>query len=188
MTDGLASRRYGHPVIVALGKAVIHLRSRQVPLVSDPGNKPDFDESWMQALVYEHPEVLPVGELEPAFDNPIPLAREVPVGNGFADALFVNAAGYVTLVEVKLFRNQEARSDVVAQTIDYLRKSPSGTFLPLPVRSAPARIPDYPTLLVRACTNTLHTKYGNDTTRNPCRSGIGWTACSKTLRMVACSC
>ncbi|MGI8782167.1 MAG: hypothetical protein ACR2L2_00745 [Acidobacteriota bacterium] len=120
MTDRLAKRRYGHPVIVGGTDPVVHLRTQQIPLEVPTAVIPEFDERWLQDLVFRHPEILSVGEVEPAFDDPVPLARELPVNGGFVDAVLLNSRGYLTIVEVKLFRNQEARSEVVGQTIEYL--------------------------------------------------------------------
>lgn len=57
--------------------------------------------------------------MEPIFDGIIPLARELPVGSNYLDLLFVNAQGYLTLVETKLWRNPEARRAVISQIIEY---------------------------------------------------------------------
>ncbi len=59
------------------------------------------------------------GNIEPLFAGLRPLARELPVGGGFLDLIFMNGEGYLTLVETKLWRNPEARRTVVAQIIDY---------------------------------------------------------------------
>jgi len=63
--------------------------------------------------------LIPIGEIEPIFDGLLPLARELPVGGGFLDLVYMNVDGYLTLVETKLWRNPEARRPVVAQIIDY---------------------------------------------------------------------
>ena len=63
--------------------------------------------------------MIPVGDIEPLFAGLRPLARELPVGGGFLDLIFMNGEGYLTLVETKLWRNPESRRTVVAQIIDY---------------------------------------------------------------------
>jgi len=78
-----------------------------------------FDESWLQQLLFEHPSLLPVDEIEPLFGPLVPLAREMPTSAGPVDVVYINAEGYLTLVETKLWRNPEARRQVVAQIIDY---------------------------------------------------------------------
>ena len=78
-----------------------------------------FDESWFQRLLLENPSLLPVDEIEPLFGPLVPLAREMPTNAGPVDVVYINAEGYLTLVETKLWRNPEARRQVVAQIIDY---------------------------------------------------------------------
>jgi hypothetical protein len=63
--------------------------------------------------------VLPVGEIEPVFTPLVSIGKEVPVENGYVDNLFISPRGYPVLVETKLWRNPQARREVVAQAIDY---------------------------------------------------------------------
>jgi hypothetical protein len=78
-----------------------------------------FDEAWFQRLLFEHPSLLPIEAIEGVFAPLIPLAREVGTDAGPIDVVYVSPEGYLTLVETKLFRNPEARREVVAQIIDY---------------------------------------------------------------------
>lgn len=76
-------------------------------------------EDWIQQLIFEHPTVLPIFELDPAFAPAIPIGREVPTTAGPIDALFISPSGDLTIVEAKLWRNPQARREVVGQIIDY---------------------------------------------------------------------
>lgn len=78
-----------------------------------------FDEAWLQELLRRHPEILPVGEIEPIFAPLVSVGREVSTDAGSIDNLFMSPAGYPVIVETKLWRNPEARREVVAQLIDY---------------------------------------------------------------------
>ncbi len=78
-----------------------------------------FDEAWFQQVLFENPSLLPVDEIEPLFGPLTPLVRELPTTAGPVDVVYINAEGYLTLVETKLWRNPEARRQVVAQIIDY---------------------------------------------------------------------
>ena len=78
-----------------------------------------FNESWFQQLLMDNPSLLPVDEIEPLFGPLVPLAREMPTSAGPVDVVYINAEGYLTLVETKLWRNPGARREVVAQIIDY---------------------------------------------------------------------
>lgn len=82
-----------------------------------------FDERWLQALLFEHPELVPLDDLEPGAGALIPVCRELPIaragGSVFLDILGVTAAGRLVLVECKLWRNPQARREVVAQILEY---------------------------------------------------------------------
>lgn len=78
-----------------------------------------FDEGWLQDLIFRCPELLPVNEIEPVFGDLIPVCRELPTQVGPLDVVYVNSLGMLTLVECKLWRNPEARRQVVGQILDY---------------------------------------------------------------------
>jgi len=77
-------------------------------------------EAWLQQLIFEKPELLPVSAIEPAFDTLVPVACEVPCAHGFIDNVYVTPRGDVVLVEAKLWRNPQSRRELVAQTLDYV--------------------------------------------------------------------
>ncbi len=81
-----------------------------------------YDEDWIQDLIHNNPLVLPVEELEPAFFPLYPVCRELKTPAGYLDNLFVSANGSLTLVECKLWRNPEARREVVGQALDYAKE------------------------------------------------------------------
>jgi len=78
-----------------------------------------YNEAWLQELLRQHPEILPVAEIEPVVSALIPIGREVITDKGIIDNLFISPTGYLVLVETKLWRNPEAKRDVVGQAIDY---------------------------------------------------------------------
>lgn len=78
-----------------------------------------YDEDWLQRLIFEHPEALPVTDIEPGFGELIPIAMEVPCGHGFIDNLYLTPSADIVVVETKLWGNVEARRKVVAQALDY---------------------------------------------------------------------
>ena len=107
MTD----RQFTAPHLVSRNSATSLTR---VPLLSKR-----FSEAWFQSLLFDNPSLLPINELEPAFDGSVALARELPTEAGPVDIVYVNPRGFITLVETKLFRNPESRRQVVAQIVDY---------------------------------------------------------------------
>ena len=78
------------------------------------------NESWLQALIFNYPDLLPVAQIEPGFGLPLSAAREVACGHGSIDNLYLTPDGEIILVETKLWRNAQARREVVAQTLDYV--------------------------------------------------------------------
>lgn len=78
------------------------------------------DEGWLQALIHDHPAILPIADIEPGFGDLIAAAREVPCGHGFIDNLYLTPSGDIVLVETKLWRNSQMRREVVAQALDYV--------------------------------------------------------------------
>jgi hypothetical protein len=88
---------------------------RAVPLTEEKF----LDESALQRLLEETPELITLDDVETA---PLPLltiGREVPLGGLSLDLLFIDASGRLTAVEAKLRRNPEIRRQVVAQVIEY---------------------------------------------------------------------
>ncbi|MBK8194076.1 MAG: hypothetical protein IPK76_13010 [Lewinellaceae bacterium] len=75
----------------------------------------------MQNLLYNHPTILPVQEIEPGFAPLISIGREISTAVGNMDNLFISPEGYLTIVEAKLWRNPEARREVVGQILDYAK-------------------------------------------------------------------
>lgn len=79
-----------------------------------------FSEAWLQETIRRYPQVLPVEDFGPVFHPLVPIGKEVPTSAGSIDNLFISHAGYLVLVETKLWRNPEAKREVVAQLIDYV--------------------------------------------------------------------
>ncbi|MDJ0823370.1 MAG: hypothetical protein QNJ09_16360 [Paracoccaceae bacterium] len=108
-------------------------RDRQgTPVFVDKGNRATAletvdvqqSESWLQTIIHDHPEVLPIREIDPGFSELVSVAREVRVPfedgrSGYIDNFLVSGRGQIVLVEVKLWRNPDARRQVVAQALDY---------------------------------------------------------------------
>jgi len=107
------NRPGGQPFLLEGGRVIKPVRI--------PFTRQGFPEEWMQRLLHEHPEVLPVQEIEAGFAPLIPVGREIGAAAGNIDNLFVSPEGYLTLVETKLWRNPEARREVVGQILDYAK-------------------------------------------------------------------
>lgn len=80
-------------------------------------------EQPLRDLVFAHPEILPVSELEPGVGRIAAVTVELSLpGAGFADVLLVSEHGRLIIVECKLWRNPQARREVVVQVLDYARE------------------------------------------------------------------
>src|SRR3990172_325312 len=93
---------------------------QRLPLAS-AGN-PRLDEAWLQDFILEHPSILPISEIDPGFGPLTPICRELGTRAGSIDAVFANPHGMLTLVESKLWRNPQARREVVGQILDYAKE------------------------------------------------------------------
>jgi hypothetical protein len=79
-------------------------------------------EDALRDLIFAHPAMLPVGEIDPGIGPLVPIARELNVPDvGRIDAFLADARGHLVIVECKLWRNPQARREVVGQILDYAR-------------------------------------------------------------------
>ena len=116
------SRSDCNPIIVDDKGSDVRILER-IPFVR--GN---FDESWLQELIRKTPSVVPSGEFEAVFASLAAIGREVGTAVGPIDNMFISADGYLVLVETTLWRNPEARREVVGQILDYAKEIARWTF------------------------------------------------------------
>jgi hypothetical protein len=95
-----------------------------VPLkpVAHQGGDDPVTEASIQALVHEHPACLPIAEIDAMFSGPVPICTELNTPAGPIDNFMVTPSGLPVLVECKLWRNPEARREVVSQILDYAKE------------------------------------------------------------------
>jgi hypothetical protein len=79
-------------------------------------------EAYIQALVHEHPACLPIAEIDAMFSDAVPICTELNTPAGPIDNFMVTPSGLPVLVECKLWRNPEARREVVSQILDYAKE------------------------------------------------------------------
>ena len=98
---------------------------------SDPGDQLDKieaksdegrNEAWLQSLIFQHPEILPVADFDENFAPVIPIGREISTSSGYIDNLYISPSGAITIVETKLWTNPERHRTAVAQIIDYAKE------------------------------------------------------------------
>jgi Domain of unknown function (DUF4268) len=97
-----------------------------------------FSERWLQKALFNAPESIPAREIDPHIGALVPICMELPTGAGIADIIYVTETGQITLVETKLWRNPEARREVVAQILDYAKQLSTWTFEDLDRETAAA--------------------------------------------------
>ncbi len=115
----MAGSRHAAPMFVDIDNRA------QVLLPVRLGQKPDEDggrrEAFVQNLIHDHPSLIPMAEIEPAFSPLISVCKELPTPAGYLDNLWITPWGGLVLGEAKLVRNPQARREVVAQALDYAR-------------------------------------------------------------------
>lgn len=133
----MSSRQHAPLLVIETDQTSRHLPP--IPLEATRGTG-GYDEAWVRDLIFDHPAAIPVQEIDPSFGPLIGVCKELDTrGAGYADALYINSMGMPTLVECKLWRNPEARREVVGQIIDYARALRRWTFSDLQREAARAR-------------------------------------------------
>ncbi len=118
------NRRTAHPIIISENKEAVLLQR-----ISYTDKL--FAESWLQEIIHQRSSLLPIYEIEPSFSDAISLGREILTKVGYIDNLLINEDGYITIIETKLWRNLQARREVVGQVIDYAKELTKWNFADL---------------------------------------------------------
>ena len=87
-----------------------------------------IDETWLQDLFFRIPEILPVAAIDAAYRGALPVCRELSTPAGRVDAVYVNPLGRLILAEFKLWRNPQARREVIGQILDYAQAIASWSY------------------------------------------------------------
>ena len=114
-----ATSRHSSPLYVEEGGGPPRVLERLT--LGDGGVDGGRREKFVQDLVHEHPHLIPMADIEPAFSPLIPICTELPTLAGYLDNLWLTPAGGIVLGECKLARNPQARREVIAQGLDYAR-------------------------------------------------------------------
>lgn len=85
--------------------------------------KAGLAEKFLQDLLFDQPALLPLAELDPSLARFIPICKELRLprigGDVFLDIFGMTHLGQLVLIECKLWRNPQARREVVAQILEY---------------------------------------------------------------------
>lgn len=109
-------RQHSAPIVLTADGRSIALQR-----VPQQGIEATLLEAEIQALVHLHPAALPIAEIDPMFTGAVAVCREMQLGKGRVDNFLVTPSGLPVLVECKLWRNPEARREVVGQILDYAK-------------------------------------------------------------------
>tara|TARA_R110000868_G_scaffold411694_2_gene707595 strand:+ start:4277 stop:5521 length:1245 start_codon:yes stop_codon:yes gene_type:complete len=114
-----SASQYGTPFF--LSDLTADSEARKLDHVPREGaSESSFSEEWLQKVIQAHPELIPIDEIEPAFRPLIPVCMELPAGNGYVDNFLITPNGGLVFIEVKLWRNAEARRKVLTQVMEYV--------------------------------------------------------------------
>jgi len=105
-------------------------RQHTAPILFHPGSTqgqtlpkvPPGPESDLRDLILAHPEALPLTEIDAGFAGALPLCTEMATPAGPVDLVLLTPDGLPVLVECKLWRNPQARREVVGQVLDYAKE------------------------------------------------------------------
>lgn len=117
------NRQQGTPYFISETNA---FQLERIPL-----NEKHFQENWLQKIIHKNPQILPIDDIESGFAPLISLGREISTSVGYIDNLYISPNGYLTIVETKLWRNPEAKREVVGQIIDYAKELTNWNFTKL---------------------------------------------------------
>jgi hypothetical protein len=85
-------------------------------------SKINYNENWLQELLFKHPQTLPINEIDQSYLNLIPICREMKTPAGPVDVLYITPEGKLVILEAKLWQNPEARRKVIGQILDYAKE------------------------------------------------------------------
>lgn len=109
-------RQHATPILLSGGEAV---PLSPVSLAAGPDA---VSEATIQQLIHDHPNCLPIAEIDAMFRDPVPICTELNTPAGPIDNFMVTPSGLPVLVECKLWRNPEMRRQVVSQILDYAKE------------------------------------------------------------------
>lgn len=99
---------YGKPLLIDENGEIIKLEKR-TPL----------NELAIQNLIYENPDLIPFSDIDESYNPIVSICKELKTNAGPLDVLMVSPNGEICIVETKLWKNPQARREVIA---DYLKE------------------------------------------------------------------
>ena len=115
----MSAIRTGIPYLV--GKDDVRGSLEKLERMSLDRTGSEITESWLQELIDGAPNVLPVSQVYARATGDLhSMGREITTSDGGSiDNVMISASGHLIVVETKLWRNHQARREVVAQILEY---------------------------------------------------------------------
>ena len=87
-----------------------------------------FVEKDLQDIIFDHPECVPISDLDESYNPLIPVCKELSTNAGPLDIFMITPNGDLVVIETKLWANPESRRKVVAQILDYAKEMSKWTY------------------------------------------------------------
>lgn len=87
-----------------------------------------FVEKDLQDIIFDHPECVPISDLDESYNPLIPVCKELSTNAGPLDIFMITPNGDLGVIETKLWANPESRRKVVAQILDYAKEMSKWTY------------------------------------------------------------
>ena len=123
----MATPKYGDLVRLGPDDGEVSEVLKRVPLGA-AASQGSVSEGDLQKLLFRFPETLPIATIDATYAGAVPICQELHTPAGFVDALYVNRFGRITLTEFKLWRNPQARREVIGQILDYAKELASWSY------------------------------------------------------------
>ncbi|MBV8054178.1 MAG: hypothetical protein JO071_02940 [Deltaproteobacteria bacterium] len=109
-------RQHSVPILLCSGGAL------PLEYLTERASGGGVNEAFIRDLVHQHPACLPITEIDAMFSGAVSICTELNTPAGPIDVFMVTPSGLPVLVECKLWRNPEARREVVSQILDYAKE------------------------------------------------------------------
>ena len=116
----MTTQTYGDLIRVSTGNRASAEILQRVPLGAGTASGGIY-ENDLEDLLFRYPGALPIGAIDSSYAGTVPICRQLELPAGYADALYINQSGRITLAEFKLWRNPQARREVIGQILDYAK-------------------------------------------------------------------
>lgn len=111
-------RQHSVPILLSAGLE----RAQPLTHLTERGSGGAVNEAFIRNLVHQHAACLPITEIDAMFSGAVSICTELNTDAGPIDVFMVTPSGLPVLVECKLWRNPEARREVVSQILDYAKE------------------------------------------------------------------